>query len=105
MIGKDGTPRAGASLRSLSPDQKTELADGESLLLVLTSAQRGAKARSIELRLSPTPPTDETPPPMSAGCALSASPPLPAPASGALLLLALLGLALRRLVFFGQRGT
>lgn len=105
VIGKDGMPRAGASLHSLSPDQATELAEGEALLLVLTSAQRGAKARSIELRLSPTPPMDQTPPPMSAGCALSASPPLPAPASAALLLLALLGLARRRLVFFGQRGA
>ncbi len=103
IVGEDGRPPAGSALLSLSPSQAIALRAGESLLLVVTSAQRGAKARSIELALSTSAPSTD-PPPMSAGCSLSpatTAPPLP---SIPLLLLALLALG-QRLVVRRQRGA
>ena len=50
-----------AQVQPLAPDRGVTLQSGESLLLVVTSAQRGAKARSIELALSTTPPTTDRP--------------------------------------------
>ena len=79
VVGGDGRPSAGAPLQPLTPDHGVTLQSGESLLVVVTSAQRGAKARSVELALSTTPPTTDPPPAMmSAGCALSPTAPVPA---------------------------
>ncbi|HNK44715.1 MAG TPA: hypothetical protein PKL17_08030, partial [Pseudomonadota bacterium] len=52
------------------------LAEGESLLVVLTGSLRGARARTVDVQFAaaPTPPIDKMPdtdPPMASGCAVS----------------------------------
>lgn len=68
--GEVGTLVDGGSAKDV------RLAEGESLLVVLTGSLRGARARTVDVQFAaaPTPPIDKMPdtdPPMASGCAVS----------------------------------
>jgi len=68
VVDRSGVPRS--SLQTLSPSVGVALAEGDALLLVLTTRERGAKARRIELKTTATAPMGPAPvePPAAGGC-------------------------------------
>lgn len=70
VVDASGSPRS--ALRVLSSAQGTTLAEGDSLLLVVATRERGARARRIALRTTTNDPMGMDPPMSAGGCTLAA---------------------------------